>query len=99
MKGLRTQESDKFNRFFKLIQQEAEKTDCIFFADAGDGHELITDTLECEDMMGWLIPKSMAKEFEPMWKRYQVPHQSWTDFYTFAIWEKDGNTIKIKFEE
>ncbi len=98
MKGLRTQENDKFNRFFELIQQEAEKKDCVFFADAGDGHELITDTLECEDMTGWLIPKSKAKEFEPMWKRDQVP-QSWTDFFTFAIWEKDENTIKIKFED
>ena len=56
MQGLRTQESDKFNKFFSLIQDEAKKHNAIFFADAGDGHDLETPELECEDMMGWLIP-------------------------------------------
>ena len=64
MVGLRTQENEKFNRFFALIQAEAEKKDSVFFADAGDGNEFATSTMEGEDMMGWLVPKEKVEEFE-----------------------------------
>jgi len=97
IKGLRTQESDKFYRFFELIQQEAEKKGCIFFAEAGDGHDYVSNTLECEDMMGWLIPKEKINEFEPLWEKDQVP-ELWSDFFTFAVWKEDGDSIKIVFE-
>lgn len=97
MLGLRTQETDKFNRFFALIQKEAEKQNSIFFADAGDGNDFETPTMEGEEMMGWLIPKEKAIEFEPLWKKSKVD-DSWTDFFTWAVWSRNGDTITIKFE-
>lgn len=97
MQGLRTQESAKFDRFFELIQKEAEKQGKIFFADAGDGNDFETETMEGEEMMGWLIPKEKAKEFEPMWKDSKV-NDSWTDFFCWALWTLSENKIKIHFE-
>ena len=98
MKGLRTQETEKFNRFFSLIQEEAGKKNSVFFADAGDGNDFETPTMEGENMMGWLIPSEQAKEFEQIWKTSDVD-DSWTDFFVWAIWSKSNDTIKIKFEE
>ncbi len=98
MQGLRKQETDKFNRFFALIQAEAEKQNSVFFADAGDGNDFETETLEGENMMGWLIPADKVKEFEALWKASDVD-DSWSEFFVWAVWSKDGGTVKIKFEE
>lgn len=97
MQGLRTRESDKFNKYFSLIQEEAKKHNAIFFADAGDGHDLETPELECEDMMGWLIPVERAAEFEPLWEDSKVD-DDWTDYFTWAIWSLDRGKIHISFE-
>lgn len=98
MQGLRTQESTKFNAFFAMIQAEAEKQDAVFFADAGDGNDFETPTMEGENMMGWLIPAKKAPEFEPLWKASDVD-DSWSDFFCWAVWSKKDDTIKIRFEE
>lgn len=98
MKGLRTQETNKFNNFFALIQAEAERQDAVFFADAGDGNDFVTPTMEGENMMGWLIPAKQALEFEPLWEASDVD-DSWSDFYKWAVWSQVGDTIKIRFEE
>jgi len=97
MVGLRTQESDKFNRFFALIQTEAGKKNSVFFADAGDGNEFATSTMEGEVMMGWLVPKEKAEDFEPLWEKDSVD-DSWSDFFTWAVWTKDGESIHVHFE-
>ncbi|MBE5813976.1 MAG: hypothetical protein E7320_02050 [Clostridiales bacterium] len=97
MVGLRTQENEKFNRFFALIQAEAEKKDSVFFADAGDGNEFATSTMEGEDMMGWLVPKEKVEEFEPLWEKDSID-DSWSDFFTWAVWTKDGEAIHVHFE-
>lgn len=98
MQGLRKQETEKFERFFAIIQAEAKKHNALFFADAGDGNDFETSTLEGENMMGWLIPSDKVKEFEPLWQSSDV-NDSWSDSFVWAIWSKDGNTVKIKFEE
>ena len=97
MKGLRTQEGEKFNHFFALIQTEAEKQHAVFFADAGDGNPFETPTMEGEEMMGWLIPFEKAEEFTGFWENGKV-EDDWSDFYTWAVWERNGNEIKVHFE-
>lgn len=98
MRGLRKKESTKFNRFFALIQAEAKKHNAMFFADAGDGNDFETPQMEGENMMGWLIPVEKVPAFEPLW-RVSTVDDSWTDFYRWAVWEKDGDSVKITFEE
>lgn len=98
MKGLRTQESDKFNAFFALIQNEAERLGMIFFADAGDGNDFETSSMEGEDMMGWLIPKEKEDEFKPLWEDSKVD-DSWADFFKWALWSMEDQTISIRFED
>ncbi len=97
MQGLKTQESDKFNRFWELVQAEAARQNKVFFADCGEGHILETPVIECEDMRGWLIPKEKAKEFEKEWQQDKVSDE-WTDFIFWAEWSKNDGNIKIRFE-
>ena len=64
MVGLRTWEGEKFERFFALVQKEALKQNCVFFADSGEGHLFENDTMEYSDLRGWLVPVEKAEEFE-----------------------------------
>ena len=96
MKGLRTKEDSKFIEFFKIVQKRAEETGNVNFLDTGEGHDLITDELDCEDLSGWLIPDSKAKEFEKDFINWQT--DAWWDFYAFANWEIKDDKIVIVFE-
>lgn len=50
-----------------------------------------------EDLMGWLIPIDMADDFKKYWLLDDV-NDDWSDYFMFAIWEKDEDEIKIRFE-
>ena len=99
MMGLRKNEGEKFHRFFALIQAEAEKRNSVFFADAGDGNDFETSTMEGENMMGWLVPSHHVEEFEALWNSDNVD-DSWSYYYTWAIWTFDNNSsIQIFFDD
>ena len=97
MRGLKSRESDKFNRFFALVQETAKKQNSVFFAYAGDGNDFETDSMEGEEMMGWLIPREHISEFEPLWEKSDVD-DTWIDFFTWAMWHRHGDEIEISFE-
>jgi len=85
MRGLKTQEGKKFERFFGLIQQEAAKKKAVFFLECGEGHDFSTDHLEGEDLRGWLIPNTQADRFEKEWKAGS-PGEEWADYIAWATW-------------
>ena len=95
MQGLRKQESNKFEKFFAIVQDAANKIGCVFFLDAADGRDFETDLLEGAELMGWLIPKDKLPEFEKEWAT--DVSDDWSDFYKWAIWENENNPT-IKFE-
>lgn len=97
MKGLRTQETDKFKRFFSIVQDAAKKKNSVFFLDAGDGNDFKTDTLEGENLMGWLIPEDKLTDFEKEWNKGDVS-DDWSQYYLWAIWE-NANNPTITFSE
>ena len=97
MLGLKTNESIKFQRYFSLVQEAAKKINCIFFLEAGDGRDFVTNTLECEDLQGWLIPMELVNSFTPLWLSDSIPN-SWSIFFGFAIWEIKDNNIYISFQ-
>lgn len=85
MRGLRTQESNKFVRYFEFVQSEAKALNCTFYLDAGDGRDIITDDYEGEDLMGWLIPNEITNLFEKEWNNWNVSYD-WSNYYCWAIW-------------
>ena len=96
MRGLKTQESNKFERFFAVVQQSAKDRGGVFFLDSGDGRDFISDDMEGEDLTGWLIPANKADEFESIWKRNEAISEDWDEFFVFAEWENAGG-VKIQF--
>lgn len=96
MVGLRNQESDKFEKFFTIVQKTAKTINCLFFLDAGDGRPFENDSFEGEDLMGWLVPNDKLTAFEKEWETGDVSDE-WSDFYVWAVWENpDAPTIKFE---
>lgn len=96
MQGLRTQESNEFNKFFEFVQFEAKKQEKVFFLDCEEGNGGIVDGLEVCNLSGWLIPNNQADEFEKKWKR-EEEDDNWADFVCLVRW-KEENGLKLNFE-
>lgn len=96
MLGLRTKESEKFVKYFAIVQDAAEKQGCIYYLDAGDGRDFETEEYEGEDLMGWLIPKDKQAEFELEWRKGDVS-DDWSDYYIWAIWNNPSKPY-VTFE-
>lgn len=97
MLGLKTQETDKFIKFFEIVQKEAQKQGAVFFLDAGDGRDIETSEIEGEDLTGWLVPFSDVERFTSIWEKGEVDDE-WFDCFVFAIWEMNNDEISIVFE-
>lgn len=98
MLGLRTQETNKFNSFFKLVQKKAAERKSVFFLDSGDGNEFETETMEGENLQGWLVPLSKVDEFEKIWKEHREDDK-FIDFFCWVEWFDNRGDIDIKFME
>lgn len=101
MRGLKTQEGLKFERFFQLVQDEAVKSNAVFFLLSGEGRDIILPNLEGEDLSGWLIPEEQAEEFETAWKQDDSMEalEKWSEFFQWAEWRENDNKIKITFQK
>ncbi len=89
---------NKFDSFMKIVQKEAAKNNKCFFINSGEGHDFETETMEGEDLFGWLIPIARKKEFISEKSSSSFQADKWESFEIFAIWsERDGN-ISIEFK-
>ncbi|MDF2537987.1 MAG: hypothetical protein K0S76_1008 [Herbinix sp.] len=96
MQGLRTQENQKFNKFWNLIQSTAKNQGKVFFCDCGEGREFFLEDMEGEDLRGWLIPLDKANEFEPNWLVDNVS-DVWLDNLCWAEWKDTNGMISVEF--
>ena len=85
MRGLRTQEGNEFEKFFQLVQNEADKQGAVFFLECGEGNDFNADGIEGEDLRGWLIPEGQADKFERDWANGE-PGDEWEDNIAWAQW-------------
>jgi hypothetical protein len=97
MRELRTHENEKFERFFQLIRDAAASKNAIFFVDCGEGRELFTDSMEGEDLSGWLIPQSEADRFQPEFDKGEVSDR-WDSFMRMAVWSQSSGRVSIQFD-
>ncbi len=96
VRGLRKPEGDKYERFFALVQKEALKKGCVFFADCAEGNNFENEFMEGENTSGWLIPLEKADEFEREFKNNWDGPEGWDEFFCWAEWEDEENP-KISF--
>lgn len=100
MKGLRTDEGSRFEAFFRVVQDEAEKHGRVFFLDAGDGNEFSNDEMDGENLMGWLVQKDEAGAFEDAFSRWEEIPSKFADTFCFVMWENAKKPrITFRFNE
>ena len=104
MLGFKTQESQKFNRFWQLVQDTAGRSGCVFFGFAGEGRDFETTEMEGEDFSGWLVPLDNATAFEKFWKKSSINNEKLESKFPhvkflFAIWKINNGAISIEFRE
>ena len=95
MQGLRTQEGEKFERFFEIVQKEAKKSGAVLFVDCGLGRVFENKNIECENLCGWLIPVGKVSAFEPLFMGNAIEQHRFDDFYCAVDFEVTGDTIKV----
>ena len=95
MRGLRTQEGEKFERFFELVQKEALKYGGVFFLDSGEGHDFDNGFMEGENISGWLIPLEKADNFEKEYLKNYNDLEDWEEYFCWVEWENENNP-KVK---
>ena len=87
--------SQKANNFTVLLNRAAEKRDCVFIVDSGEGNELETDTMLFENVSGWLVPADMVDEFLASTERHV---NKWNSLFVFAEWRQSNEDIVIDFK-
>ncbi len=100
MRGLRTQEGEKFEAFFSIVQKEAAKKHSVFFLDCGEGREFFREDMEGEDLRGWRIPEDKADQFEQEWRNGLNESQwdEWQDFMEWVEWHPPLAKLTVSFE-
>lgn len=97
MKGLRTEENDRFLRYFEIVQSYAKKQNSVFFMDFGQCDDIAFKDMELDCLFGWLIPSDMADNFEKIYLKSAVD-DSWNDFYVWVTPIIESSKLSIIFE-
>lgn len=103
MRGLRTNEGAKFEKYFHIVQEEAKKLGGVFFSETGEGRDLDLEDIEVCDLGGWLVPFDQADEFEALYlgrKDKEIwDNERWDNMYIFVDYMFDGNSVSVKFDK
>lgn len=96
MKGLRTQETNEFVKFFEKVQEKANAQNKVFFLDSGDCKDINFQDMTLDDISGWLIPIDKSDEFEIDFLNWSL-EDKWDDFFMWAIPSVKENLLQIDF--
>lgn len=103
MRGLRTNEGAKFEKYFEIIEEEAKRLGGVFFSETGEGRDLDLEDIEICDLAGWLVPFDQADEFEALYlgrKDKEIwDSDRWDDMYIFVDYILDGDNVSVKFDK
>ena len=103
MRGLRTNEGAKFEKYFAIIEEEAKRLGGVFFSETGEGRDLDLVDIEVCDLAGWLVPFDQADEFEALYlgrKDKEIwDSDRWDDMYIFVDYILEGDNVGVKFDK
>ena len=97
MLGLRTQESNEFIKFFKLVQEEAKKLNKVFFLDFGQCDDIPFKGMEVDSLFGWLIPDEDVEKFNEEFIK-EINLSKWDEYSTWVIPNIRGDKLDVVFE-
>lgn len=97
MLGLRTQESNEFIKFFKLVQDEAKKLNKVFFLDFGQCDDMPFNGMEVDSLFGWLIPNEDVEKFNAEFIK-EINLSKWDEYSTWVTPNIIDDKLNIVFE-
>ncbi|SFE13462.1 hypothetical protein SAMN02910327_00413 [Peptostreptococcaceae bacterium pGA-8] len=97
MKGLRTKEGSKFEKFFEEVQKEAEKQNSVFFLNFGECKDIEFKDMVVDDLFGWLIPNRFAPQFKKAFEKNDIL-KTFDEFLIWCIPEIKNNELTITFK-
>lgn len=97
MQGLRTEENDRFLRYFEVVQAKAKEENSVFFMDFGQCDNIAFKDMELDCSFGWLIPSDMADNFESLYLKSKVDNR-WDDFCVWVTPIIESSKLSIIFE-
>ena len=80
MHGIRTKEDVRFKKYFKMFQEEISKRGFVYFLDHTEAKKVCFQDMVCIDMHGWLLPESLADEFEAIFLKNDKVQWDYTPF-------------------
>ena len=103
MRGLRTNEGAKFEKYVAIIEEQAKRLGGVYFSETGEGRDLDLEDIEVCDLAGWLVPFDQADEFEVLQlgrKDKEIwDSDRWDDMYIFVDYILDGDNVSVKFDK
>ncbi|WP_102337697.1 hypothetical protein [Collinsella provencensis] len=92
---------DRFLCYFSIVQEAASELGRVFFLYSGEGHDLITEEIDCENLSGWLVKQDDIEEFESLWAEMDwgsIPDRFALDMVV-AEWSGTGpDDIMVSFD-
>ena len=104
MQGLRSDESEEFESFFSVVQEEAKKLGGVFFCDTFEGRECSLGDMKICDLGGWMVPMDEVENFESIYLSGKDDelweNDKWYDMYVFVNYSIEGeNNLTLKFDK
>lgn len=98
-RGIISNSSEAFLRFFYVVQDEAEKLGKVFFISSAEGNDADVLGVHAENMSGWLIDEADSDMFEAEWLNGgDKVSDSWLDFMVWEEWSVEDDKLIIEFE-
>lgn len=57
------------------------------------------ELIECEDMCGWMLPKSEAEKFTPLFMSNSKDQHDFDDWYVFVDYSINNGKIGIEIDD
>lgn len=92
---------ERFTRFFSIVQGAAKERGAVFFLFCGEGHDLVTDEIDCQDLSGWLVPEGEVADFEPIWRdgNWKAMTSEQAARMVTAVWSGTcADDVTVRFE-
>ncbi len=70
---------------WSLFKERLPKQIVSFFLDCGEGRGFEAETMEGEDLFGWLIPSHLVEKFEKQFNADKVDSTQWAAFVVFVF--------------
>lgn len=104
MQGVRSDEGEEFEKFLRIVEEEAKKLGCVFFCDTFEGRESSLNGMRICDLGGWMVPNGDVDAFEPVYMEYKDDelweNDKWYDMYVFVDCSiGDNNELTLKFDK